>query len=99
MKAAYIEATGPAEATIKYGDVTVNSGGIAVPEQFQQAQRRIMDIVTEPGRGGFMKKVRIKTGQSWLPLANLVDAVVICSELGEAIAPAEGDARREATAT
>lgn len=53
-----------------------------------------MDIVTEPGRGGFMKKIRINTNQSWLALANLADAVVICAGLGEAMVPAEGGSRR-----
>lgn len=53
-----------------------------------------MDVVSQPGRGAFMKKIKIETCQSWLALANLADAVIICSELGEAIAPAEGDSRR-----
>jgi hypothetical protein len=52
-----------------------------------------MDIVTEPGRGAFMKEIKIKTSQSWLAL-NLVDAVIVCSDLGEAIAPAEDDCRK-----
>ncbi|MCJ1468387.1 hypothetical protein MMC07_007015 [Pseudocyphellaria aurata] len=53
-----------------------------------------MDIISEPGRGAFMKKIKIKPGQSWLALANLADAVIVCSEIGEAIAPV-GDSRRK----
>lgn len=53
-----------------------------------------MDIVSEPGRGAFMKRVKVGTDQSWLPLANLADAVIICSDIGEAITPAEGDSRK-----
>lgn len=53
-----------------------------------------LDIVSEPGRGAFMKKIKIKPGRSWLALANLADAVIICSEIGEAIAPV-GDSRRK----
>lgn len=56
-----------------------------------------MEVVSEPGRGAFMKEIKIETDQSWLPLANLADAVIICSEIGEAITPAEGDSRRNST--
>jgi hypothetical protein len=55
-----------------------------------------MDIILEPGRGSPMKEFKIKTSQSWLVLANLADAVIICSELGEAIAPAQGCCRSNA---
>jgi hypothetical protein len=52
-----------------------------------------MDIILEPGRGTPMKEVKIETSPSWLVLANLADAVIICSKLGEAIAPAQGCCR------
>ena len=55
-----------------------------------------MDLVMEPGRGSPMKEFKIKTDQSWLALANLADAVIICSKLGEAIAPAHGCCRSNA---
>jgi hypothetical protein len=55
-----------------------------------------MDLIMEPGRGSPMKEFKIKTNQSWLALANLADAVIICSELGEAIAPAHGCCRSNA---
>ena len=55
-----------------------------------------MDIGTEPGRGGFMKELKFKKTQSWLALANLADAVVICANLGEVITPASNDARKSA---
>ncbi|KAF1935334.1 hypothetical protein EJ02DRAFT_361733 [Clathrospora elynae] len=53
----------------------------------------LMDLIMEPGRGGLMKELKIKKSQSWLALANLADAVIICSELGDAIAPAYGCCR------
>ncbi|KAH0536674.1 hypothetical protein FGG08_006469 [Glutinoglossum americanum] len=47
-----------------------------------------MDVVTEPGKGSFMKKIPIRAqGKNWLSIANDVDAVVVCSKLGQAISP------------
>lgn len=47
------------------------------------------DIVLEPGIGGFMKKMPIESGgRTWIDLANKVDAVVVCSGIGEVITPA-----------
>jgi hypothetical protein len=54
-----------------------------------------MDIVTEPAQGGCMKEIPIiKEGRSWLMIANDVDAVVICSGVGEVITPAQLQDRR-----
>ncbi|PSN58891.1 hypothetical protein BS50DRAFT_509583 [Corynespora cassiicola Philippines] len=53
----------------------------------------LMDLIMEPGRGCFMKKHEVKSSQSWVALANLADAVIICSKLGEAIVPARGCVR------
>lgn len=54
-----------------------------------------MDVVTEPGQGGCMKEIPIiKEGRSWLTIANHVDAVVICSGVGEVITPAQLQDRR-----
>ncbi|KAF2452247.1 hypothetical protein BDY21DRAFT_295039, partial [Lineolata rhizophorae] len=56
----------------------------------------LMDLIMEPGRGCLMKELKIKTSQTWLALANLADAVIICSELGEAITPAPNGSRGNA---
>ncbi len=49
-----------------------------------------MDIVTEPGRGTCMKELKLlQSGKFWTKIANVVDAVVVCSELGEAIVAAD----------
>lgn len=54
-----------------------------------------MDIVREPGRGAYVKKVPIKTeGKNWLKILNDVDAVVVCSGIGEVISPADSINRR-----
>jgi hypothetical protein len=51
----------------------------------------LMDVVTEPGKGGFMKKIPIKPeGRNWLGITNEVDAVVVCSGLGRVMTPADG---------
>lgn len=45
-----------------------------------------MDVVTAPGRGTCMKQVSILSmGSHWLDLVNVVDAVVVCSDLGEVV--------------
>jgi hypothetical protein len=47
-----------------------------------------MDVVTEPPGGGFMKRVEIElSGIHWTDILTVVDAVVICAGLGEAITP------------
>ncbi|KAJ4344875.1 uncharacterized protein N0V89_012619 [Didymosphaeria variabile] len=56
-----------------------------------------MDLVSEPGRGGFMKELKIGASPSWLALANLADAVIVCSKLGEAIIPAHDEHRKKRT--
>jgi hypothetical protein len=54
-----------------------------------------MDVVTEPGRGTCMKKLDLLSlGKNWLEIVNVVDAVVVCSELGEAITAVEGNGRK-----
>jgi len=53
-----------------------------------------MDIISEPGKGAVMKKVKIKKSRNWLALANLVDAVMFCSDFGEAMTPAECSSRK-----
>lgn len=53
-----------------------------------------MDVVTEPGRGTTMKELDLLSlGKNWLRIVNAVDAVVVCSELGEAITAMEGNGR------
>ena len=53
------------------------------------------DIVGEPGKGGFMKKLSIKAeGKNWIGLLNEVDAVVVCAGIGQVIAPADDQARK-----
>ncbi|OAP65508.1 hypothetical protein AYL99_01480 [Fonsecaea erecta] len=53
-----------------------------------------LDVVTSPGRGSCMKKLELDAaGKAWLDIVNVVDAVVVCSDLGEAITPAEGSGR------
>jgi hypothetical protein len=49
-----------------------------------------MDLVTEPGKGGFMKKIPIKaSGRNWLGLIKNVDAIVVCSGIGQVITAAD----------
>ena len=53
-----------------------------------------MDIVREPGKGGFMKTLSVKAeGKNWIDIINEVDAVVVCSGIGQVIAPAENQGR------
>ncbi|KIY03252.1 uncharacterized protein Z520_01719 [Fonsecaea multimorphosa CBS 102226] len=53
-----------------------------------------LDVVTSPGRGSCMKKLELESaGKAWLDIVNVVDAVVVCSELGEAITPVEDSGR------
>jgi hypothetical protein len=54
-----------------------------------------MDIVREPGKGGFMKKLSVKAeGKNWIDIINEVDAVVVCSGIGQVIAPADDKDRK-----
>ncbi|KAF2179740.1 hypothetical protein K469DRAFT_798170 [Zopfia rhizophila CBS 207.26] len=53
-----------------------------------------MDVVLEPGKGAVMKKTKIKKSGNWLALANLADAIIFCSDLGEAMAPADVSSRK-----
>jgi hypothetical protein len=56
-----------------------------------------MDVVTEPLGGGFMKRVEIEDpGISWADILTVVDAVVVCAGLGEAITP-NNDMKRTGT--
>jgi hypothetical protein len=49
-----------------------------------------MDIVTQPGRGSCMKKLKVDLpGKTWIGLVNVVDAVVVCAGLGNAITAAD----------
>jgi hypothetical protein len=53
-----------------------------------------MDVVTQPGRGSCMKKLKIlPQGRNWLDIVNAVDAVVVCSDLGPAITAMEQEGR------
>jgi hypothetical protein len=48
-----------------------------------------MDVITEPPSGGHMRRMKIsKKEKGWINIANMVDAVVVCSNLGSAISPA-----------
>lgn len=54
-----------------------------------------MDIVREPGKGGFMKTLSVKVeGKNWIDIINEVDAVVVCSGVGQVIAPANDEDRK-----
>ncbi|KAI3319500.1 hypothetical protein HD806DRAFT_525486 [Xylariaceae sp. AK1471] len=45
-----------------------------------------MDVVSSPGRGTCMKSFHISSpGRNWLDLVNVVDAVVVCSNIGAVI--------------
>ncbi|GFG18503.1 hypothetical protein IFM61392_10584 [Aspergillus lentulus] len=56
-----------------------------------------MDIIAKPGRGSCMKKLTLElAGKTWIEIANIVDAVVVCAQLGDAITAAdEATARSE----
>jgi hypothetical protein len=72
------EATEPSSATTLYG--------------FE-----FMDVVMQPGKGGNMKKITLlPEGQTsnWLRLADVVDIVVFCSDLGGAITPEKRPERK-----
>ncbi|KAF1957721.1 hypothetical protein CC80DRAFT_410122, partial [Byssothecium circinans] len=47
----------------------------------------LLDVVTEPGRGAVMKKIKLGRCGNWIPIANIVDAILVCSDLGQAIVP------------
>jgi hypothetical protein len=54
-----------------------------------------MDVVTEPGRGTCMKELKVLSlGKNWLEIVNVVDAVVVCSELGDVITAVKGNGRK-----
>jgi hypothetical protein len=45
-----------------------------------------MDIITQPGRGSCMKELKTNLpAKDWFGIANVVDAVVVCANLGDAI--------------
>jgi hypothetical protein len=48
------------------------------------------DILYEPGRGTCMKEIKInRSGQEWLRVSRYVDALVVCSGIGEVIIPSQ----------
>jgi hypothetical protein len=50
----------------------------------------LMDIIAKPGRGSCMKKLTLElAGKAWIEIANAVDAVVVCAQLGDAITAAD----------
>jgi len=50
-----------------------------------------MDIITQPGRGSCMKELKTDlAAKDWFDIANVVDAVVVCANLGDAITAANG---------
>ncbi|KAF1968166.1 hypothetical protein BU23DRAFT_656545 [Bimuria novae-zelandiae CBS 107.79] len=53
----------------------------------------LIDVVMEPGRGTVMKKLKLGRCSSWLSLANFADAILLCSDLGPAIAPTDARLR------
>jgi hypothetical protein len=73
---------------------TVTSGRKSSRENLYEFEFR--EVVDGPGRGSCMKELRIKPpGKCWLDILNAVDAVVMCSEVGEVIT-AVGDRRNSA---
>jgi hypothetical protein len=55
-----------------------------------------MDIVCEPPMGGNMKRVNIKSqGRCWFSIVNKADAVVVCADLGQAMAPVDESNQRK----
>jgi hypothetical protein len=49
-----------------------------------------MDIITQPGRGSCMKELKTDlAAKDWFDIANVVDAVVVCANLGDAITVAD----------
>ena len=54
------------------------------------------DVVSEPGRGSCMREITVlPRGKRWIDLANVVDAVVVCSEFGDAITPLDAGKDRD----
>jgi hypothetical protein len=54
-----------------------------------------MDIVCEPPTGGNMKRVSVEPqGKCWFGIVNKADAVVVCSNLGQAITPVDENNQR-----
>lgn len=57
-----------------------------------------MDVVTEPGKGGMMKKITLLSqarNSHWLKIANDVDLVILCAGLGNAIQAVPSAARKK----
>jgi hypothetical protein len=57
----------------------------------------LIDVVTEPGRGSKMKKITIMSegrNSNWLKIANAVDLVIVCANLGDAIKPVFSQERK-----
>ncbi|QDS69827.1 hypothetical protein FKW77_000081 [Venturia effusa] len=69
----------------------LNTSGISKPSSGRLLFGfELMDVVTEPGRGSTMKQIPIAgmgRNSNWLKLANVVDLVLVCRGLGEAIKP------------
>ncbi|KAH7117286.1 hypothetical protein B0J13DRAFT_514238 [Dactylonectria estremocensis] len=54
-----------------------------------------MDVVKTPGRGTCMKAMTLySVGRHWLDLVNGVDAIIMCSDIGQVITPAAAVSRR-----
>ena len=59
----------------------------------------MMDVIIEPGKGSVMKKISLLgdgRSSNWARLANIVDSVIVCSDIGSAIMPVESAQRRSA---
>jgi hypothetical protein len=45
-----------------------------------------MDLIVKPDRGSIMKELKLQpAGKTWLELANAVDAIVVCKDVGDVI--------------
>jgi hypothetical protein len=54
-----------------------------------------LDVVDTPGRGSCMKRLPLLApGKGWVDIVNAADAVVICSNIGEAISASKGPKRQ-----
>jgi hypothetical protein len=48
-----------------------------------------MDVITQPGRGSCMKELKLElASKHWIDITNVVDVVIVCADLGDAITAA-----------
>jgi hypothetical protein len=94
---------GDREDAVKFKDVIFNLSATLLTASYSIADSKsehlygfnFIDLVTIPGGKPVMKDIIMKSAEPWLELANLVDAVILCGEIGEVIRSGENKSREK----